>query len=1024
MGFYGNITDMSRTHFQFDKIFHSRTEMDNSLAMGADNVFAGRFVLVKYDFDSPYFQGDILYGFKNENDNNDTALYADNITYQHPYVFTTFTKVNNPNINDCEDYYYKTERFYFKLPDSSYYSQEDEDNYYTPDVLNNDNIVCLNKILRLKKSNGELTNTFYQCIGGIPNDINVQTHSGQTAVWVEIIHDESYSNYFTNFQLDLATYKDDFDSRGYDGTVWQKVYSEGQGKFIPIARLNGSVPAFELFPSAPSLFPSSPYIDAKSTDDFYRIHVPSSWGFRIKKAQGATENLSDQQIIQKSYTITDGQITGTVDEEIPAEIYFNKNGFIKVKRNYDSENDNEILITPSGQSGKVYYNENGDEVLIDTYELAVHLPVIGNLISDFYDLMYGYYVVEDENSDPNNPTYSQLRFVDTDWIDGIHTAEEKYYGLSGKKTHDLNTVAGTLNTLHDRLGQIVCHLEEIPAQSQINNLSFNCIYEANNAFYRRGIKYRKITLGDDIYLVDRNAGEHFQNDTYYLYGGTDDYGNPIYTIANNYSADNTYYYKTAWCTYDEDLDAEHHFTTNKYYVSNGNNQYVPCQDTVYNPNQSYYLKNINRSRYTEIELTRYYPGEFYFLDGENYICDYHEPDPSDSQRTYYIITSPTSKTFTAGYESEKYYKLDEETGIYIRDDSLVPDPLDNRPYYDLNNTSYITTPQPCIFYAPNQFYYEEKDNLGTYYLATWETIDSTAFERYNFYAIMFSDVPQYGKNSDGEIVQYYEQIGDPILINNVLVIPGNTVYYYKTPDGKKYVPYDKLYTIFKNPYTVAREYISFSGIPQQYPVSSLYLPGRYHIKENNNYYKANGEHERNRVYYLLTSENISIVKNPFYIQNKYYIKINDNPEVFDRADTEYMDENETYYTGTDFFVDHDDTNECPYGYKWSGLAAYIPPSVTLYAREEYPALIPMDTAYNGNPDSMTINSALLYLHQSYDPLNVEIRDTSTFRGTLNSIKDLLFQIQRLEPGKICYVNSFGQITSSDISYDQLKNLLT
>ena len=50
------------------------------------------------------------------------------------------------------------------------------------------------------------------------------------------------------------------------------------------------------------------------------------------------------------------------------------------------------------------------------------------------------------------------------------------------------------------------------------------------------------------------------------------------------------------------------------------------------------------------------------------------------------------KTFTAGYESEKYYKLDEETGIYIRDDSLVPDPLDNRPYYDLNNTSYITTP--------------------------------------------------------------------------------------------------------------------------------------------------------------------------------------------------------------------------------------------------------------------------------------------------------------------------------------------
>ena len=55
MGFYGNITDMSKTHFQFDKVFHNRAEMDSCLALGTDNIFTGRFVLVKYDLSSIYF---------------------------------------------------------------------------------------------------------------------------------------------------------------------------------------------------------------------------------------------------------------------------------------------------------------------------------------------------------------------------------------------------------------------------------------------------------------------------------------------------------------------------------------------------------------------------------------------------------------------------------------------------------------------------------------------------------------------------------------------------------------------------------------------------------------------------------------------------------------------------------------------------------------------------------------------------------------------------------------------------------
>lgn len=46
MGFYGNITNTSKTQFQFDKTYSSRYDMD--LHCGSDGVYPGRYVLVEY----------------------------------------------------------------------------------------------------------------------------------------------------------------------------------------------------------------------------------------------------------------------------------------------------------------------------------------------------------------------------------------------------------------------------------------------------------------------------------------------------------------------------------------------------------------------------------------------------------------------------------------------------------------------------------------------------------------------------------------------------------------------------------------------------------------------------------------------------------------------------------------------------------------------------------------------------------------------------------------------------------------
>jgi hypothetical protein len=47
MSFYGNVTNTSRTHFQFDRIYSNRKEMETHKS--EDGIYAGRYVLVEYD---------------------------------------------------------------------------------------------------------------------------------------------------------------------------------------------------------------------------------------------------------------------------------------------------------------------------------------------------------------------------------------------------------------------------------------------------------------------------------------------------------------------------------------------------------------------------------------------------------------------------------------------------------------------------------------------------------------------------------------------------------------------------------------------------------------------------------------------------------------------------------------------------------------------------------------------------------------------------------------------------------------
>ena len=475
MGFYGNITNTGRTHFQFDRVFENRRAMDVACLAGSDNIFAGRFVLVSYDPESRFTAGDILSGFKGE----DGGIYAD-ASHTILFYYTNFEQVQPSavNENNWNSYYWRYEDYYIKLPAQSYYNENDAmaGNYYTPSAENAGDpyrcYVTQNQLIRLYTTENSPTETFLKCLPG-ENDTY--------AAWETIIFSEFYPDYLINYNIDKEYYGVDQALRGYDGTVWQKIYSEGKGKFILIARLNSLMPGLELFPDAPSLLPAAPYIDSKSSEALYRIHVPSHWGFRIKEAASETTPqgdyvypLSDEKIIQKyAHYNAENELESTSNEEINADIYFNKKASDKEYSYHDNEVQNEILISPTGASGKIYFDREGRQVTIDTYELSVHLPMIGNMVSDGYDLIYGVQPIGDEEEENNNENGdgSPARTTDIEWVDGIHTKEEKYNGLNNNKTHDLETLAGTLNTMHDRLGQIVCHLEAINSSDQAVDLS-------------------------------------------------------------------------------------------------------------------------------------------------------------------------------------------------------------------------------------------------------------------------------------------------------------------------------------------------------------------------------------------------------------------------------------------------------------------------------------------------------------------------------------------------------------------------
>lgn len=455
MGFYGNITNTSRTQFQFDKIYSNRTIMDNSTSL--DGIYIGRFVLVEYD----------------------NELSAD-------WCITAYQETKNGN------------KYFYSAPDVilSYGMAGVEAGKYiivpgvykdsngTNIIHNFDDINTKLDIIYLIEGQGEVENT----------------------IKVKPILEIEKNPYNENYTIDVNTYGP---GRGYDSTVWQKTYVDGKERYVMIAELNTVVPTFDVSADAPTMTPIAPHFDSDSTNVYYKLHWQTPWGLRVKGANPSNYSNDKKQYPTDEDTIWVKEIYDPATKEtkryyynentkqwelnktgISAAIYYNKAGFNPKIINYSDNNiEDSIQIESTGLSGNEYnvHGSIGKEPQIDTQELSILLPSIGNSVAQMWDIIYG-------NESING---SKNRNMSIKWQDGTETTEpaglrlininEDGYSYNEQQ---INTLAGAINSVHDLMGMIIQKKENI-TEEDIENLDPNYIYYLVNdkKFYRKAIEF-------------------------------------------------------------------------------------------------------------------------------------------------------------------------------------------------------------------------------------------------------------------------------------------------------------------------------------------------------------------------------------------------------------------------------------------------------------------------------------------------------------------------------------------------------
>lgn len=529
------------------------------------------------------------------------------------------------------------------------------------------------------------------------------------------------TNYLTNFAIDVAAYGT---SRGFDSTVWQKVYSEGSEKYVMVAELNSVVPTFDLSADAPTLIPITPHFDNDSTNVYYKLHQQAAWGIRTKAASDVHQGiqilqdgtatgfpsvyLTDDHVIYPSdaktkwrgdfynpttdvkktnyYNVTSGYWDTVKDYEnsdIPAAIYFNLDGFNpdsvaysqdildETQERFNQEiansgwiNSNIIGLFPTGKSGHLY-NQHGHTVdqapEVDTQEFSVMLPAIGDSLAQMWDMVYGGRETNQQIAITNE------RNMDTAWENARATLDRHGLRLVNDDTYRNNFDTDAFAT------------------AEVNTLAgaINSAHDIIGMIITAG---SHATLMDRIDTLDADRIYYDQDkNKYYRKHKTYDYTEIPAEETND---------KFTYTQVDYNIAAEE-FCPEKYFII-VDGKYVALEpDAKYDPAQTYYIRT--GEIYEDAgEISAFDPTLYYYMDytGSKWdedpishieLMDFIKHETYLPGHNYYTIDEAgiTLKKLSDGYRANKYYYIDSATNIYTLDSNKNAIP--GTTYYDINN---------------------------------------------------------------------------------------------------------------------------------------------------------------------------------------------------------------------------------------------------------------------------------------------------------------------------------------------------
>lgn len=1065
MSFYGNITNVTKTGFSFDRTYANRYEMEANMSI--DGIYIGRFVLVDYDQDSENVRR--VYAPLDSLDRIDDKTYI--------YLYSDASLVN-------------------KIAFNSTGIITDANGLVTG--MNKDDICYV--------ITNDGSKDFFQCVG--------EEEKTGYAIFIRFTQGPSYEgiyrwNYAVNYNIDQQYYGDDNNTsigRGWDSTVWQKVYENGKEKYVMIAELNSVVPTFAISADAPTLSPITPHFDEVSNNTYYEIHWQPQWGMRVKHANGLLSADServksdetttwiqsvynpDLNLHQYYYYGTDGRwhyanihrspddtytelmpisfdevveyVKKQEDSQLPAAIYYNKAGF-NSKTHYESSIENNFQMSPTGYSEKPYkyseitiedadgslsttiaatawkkteYNDHergSTSVQADTQEWQMIIPSLGNAVSKMWDLVYGVgadsegnqvYQYDEEGNIVLDEAGRPLGAVDADydrltyinWVDGSAANDAKRLRLVHEKengftydSQEVETLAGCINSVHDLMGMIIIDetdLEDKDYDEFVAQSDEDKIYYLKDGgYYRRGIGYD---------------------------------------------------YKTIEYIYEEVIVEKDEYQPNFYYYLE-NDKYITDIDNSFVEGRTYYVKKLKNTGdlYTKVKLNQYEQGKYYYKAGDNYLV---ENSLTARNVTYYQFGGEDKlqeENPTDDFDPTLYYELREEDKTYVPVTTKTPKKdvyysipqaiappithvLEDPKQYDFTNETYQGE-RLRYFWTPGAFATKIYDETGalSYQLTSMNaSYDPTA----EYYMIDFHRKsiinPDTGEVTYEPVVLEDEEGHKKAYRVDLIEIEDNSYYRIvedETSEKQIFIPatkesiakeYEDLgrarlnNTEYSDTYSpdFAKYYYYRLEELTEYPKSMFYITNKfYYIDENNNFLKDKSlKLTSGRQYYTLLDGAFVAADVIFYKPNTYYYQEDD----FYLLDKSFTKRDVDYYEKNYLYIYSDLEGLYSTGSQWNRGVEQIPCTIELAKRSEvYEMKVLNGFARTFN----TIHGLILNINKILLSGDYHTRDRNTVQGCINLINDIIDRFEEdFEPRGLLISDNYGRIQSVPFETDE------